>query len=174
MGLFSGKNFSLKNVLKMPHDIVKNDLSFINEFRKDPKGAFGRKQEGMTKILGGVGFNTDSKLVKNSDAVMAAVMGGIAAGGAMGGGAAAGGGGAGGTGAAAGQAAGTTAQSSAASGSWLNNPYVQAGQQLYGQQQANQQNLIAQSKPQPMQSRGLMQQAQQPQGTGYQYRGLLN
>lgn len=182
MGLFSGKNFSLKNVVTMPFDIAKNDLSFFNELRKDPKGAFGRKQEGMTKILGGVGFNEDSKINKNSDAIMATVLGGIVAGGAMGGGAAAGGqagaAGAGGAaqagGATAGQTAATTGgQSTLASGSWLNNPYVQAGQQMYQQQQANQQNLLAQSRPQMMQSGGLMRQAQQDQGTGYQYRGLL-
>lgn len=90
MGLFSGKNFSFKNLVTMPFDIVKNDMSFVNEFRKDPKGAFGRKQKGMTKILGGVGFNEDSKVNKNSDAIMGTILGGIVAGGAMGAGGGAG------------------------------------------------------------------------------------
>lgn len=106
MGLFSGKNFSFKNIITMPFDIVKNNLSAVNEFRKNPKKAFGKHQDGMTKILGGVGFNEDSKLVKNSDAIMGAILGGVAAGGAMGAGGAAGASG----GAASGTAASTGGQ----------------------------------------------------------------
>lgn len=206
MGLFSGKNFSLKNVFTMPFDIVKNDLSFINEFRKDPKGAFGRKQKGMTKILSGVGLNEDSKLVKNSDAIMATVLGGFAAGGALGGGAAAGaqGGATAGIGAQSAAPAGanlvsaggqgmapvyesvgtSVGQSTAtnsgqiaaqtganSSGAWLKNPYAEQGMGLLqGQLNKPQQQI----QPVQMKQSNLMAQAQQPQGTGYQYRGLLS
>ncbi len=169
MGLFSGKNFSFKNVITMPFDIVKNDLSFFNELRKDPKGAFGRKQKGMTKILGGVGFNEDSKINKNSDAIMGVILGGIAAGGAMGAGAGAGaGGGAGATGggaaSAGGQAAaGTGGQSAIASGSWLNNPYVQAGQGLLQQRQQAQQQAMQSVNGNPVPQTSAARYAQQEQ-----------
>lgn len=145
----------------MPFDIVKNDMSFVNEFRKDPKGSFGRKQEGMTKILGGVGFNEDSKVNKNSDAIMGTILGGIVAGGAMGAGAQGGvnaapagtnlvsAGGQGmapvyesvgtsvGNGAAT-NAGSAGAQTGAQAGSWLKNPYVNTGMNLLQQNKANQ------------------------------------
>lgn len=152
MGLFSGKNFSFKNVITMPFDIAKNDFKFFGDLVKNPKDAFGKKQKGMTKILGGVGFNEDSKINKNSDAIMGVILGGIAAGGAMGAGAGgAAQGGAGGAAATGGQAAGAGAanaapaaggQSALTSGSWLNNPYVQAGQNLLQQRQQAQQQAM--------------------------------
>lgn len=161
-GLFDFGDFSFKNVLTMPFDIAKNDASFFNEFRKDPKGSFGRKQEGMTEILGGVGFNKDNKINKNSDGIMATILGGIVAGGAMGGGAAAGGQAGGTAGATAGQTAGTTAQTAgtttAQSGSWLNNPYLKAGQNLLQQQQQAQQQTMAQTQQQNQMPRSNVQQ----------------
>lgn len=183
-GLFDFGDFSFKNVLTMPFDIAKNDLSFFNEFRKDPKGAFGRKQKGMTEILGGVGFNKDNKINKNSDGIMATILGGIVAGGAMGAGAggagqagAGAGSAAGGTGQVVGQTAGQTAGTTAQSGSWLNNPYVQQGQNLLQQKQAQQQQLMAQTQQQNQMPRSNVQQLlanQEQQGyTPYGRGGLL-
>lgn len=178
MGLFSGDEFEFKNIVTAPWDIAKANLSFVNDFRKDPKGAFGRHQDKMTDTLAGLGFDRDNALVKNSDAVAAAVVGSIFAAPAMGAGAAAGGGGAAGgglagagsagagagavgtgtavgggtTGAGAGAGAGGGLMGSLQSGSWLQNPYTQVGMGLLQQQ-----NQSPQMQMQPMQmGRGAM------------------
>lgn len=182
MGLFSGKNFSFKNVITMPFDIAKNDAKFFGNLVTNPKDAFGEKQRGMTKILGGVGFNEDHKINKNSDAIMGVILGGIAAGGAMGAGAgagASGGAGAtgGGTAAASGASTGAaTGGGAATSGSWLNNPYVQQGQNLLQQRQQAQQQAMASvqqnNQVKPVSAARYAQQEQQgysPYGKG----GLL-
>ncbi len=98
---------------------------------------------------------------------------GLAGAGAAGGGAAAAGTTAATTGATTGAATGaaTTGATAAGTGSMISNPYAQAG---LGLLQGQLSKPDAQAQPVQMQQSNLMQQLQQQQGAGYQYRGLLN
>lgn len=122
--LFDFDNFDFEEVLKQPLNILKADASFVKDiFSGDFKEAFGNHQDKMTEIQGHMGLNKDNKLVKNSDAIAGAIVGGIFAApvvaGALGSGAAAGGSTASGAGASTGSATGAAAGASGSSGGIL-------------------------------------------------------
>lgn len=68
-------------------------------------------------------------------------------------------------------AGGSVGATGAASGSMLSNPYAMAG---LGLLQGQLSKPDAQAQPVQMRQSNLMQQLQQQQGAGYQYRGLLS
>lgn len=108
----------LKGLLKGPITSIEASGQFMGDLINRPKDALGNHQDAMTGMLGDVGFNEENKLVKNSDAIAATIVGGMFAAPLLGGaGAGAGtgaGAGAGGAAGGAGAGAGSTALTTSA------------------------------------------------------------